>query len=206
MLPEPSWPDASVRRTNVKPFWISLGSNLGDRAENLRKAREKLAEAGFREEASSSIFETAPVGPVEQGPFLNQVIRGRWEGTAEELLPILKGIEHRMGRREGPRWGPRVIDLDILLSGHRGEDVVREGNLKVPHPDLSGRAFALVPLAEIDPNLILPDSGTSVRESLPPPQSWKELVWPYDEGGEGRAHRVAGRISRGSQRRATFER
>jgi 2-amino-4-hydroxy-6-hydroxymethyldihydropteridine diphosphokinase len=185
MIPEPSGPGASVRRTNVKPFWISLGSNLGDRAGNLRKAREELVKAGFREEVASGIFETAPVGPVEQGPFLNQVIRGLWQGTAQELLPILKGIEHGMGRRGGPRWGPRVIDLDILLSGHRGEDVVREGNLKVPHPDLSGRAFTLVPLAEIDPDLILPESGKSVRECLPPPESWKELVWPYDEAVKG---------------------
>jgi 2-amino-4-hydroxy-6-hydroxymethyldihydropteridine diphosphokinase len=136
--------------------FVGIGSNLGDREANLRRAIELLsAEEGIDVAAVSNIRETEPVGPVEQGPFLNGAVRIETELRPRELLDRLLDIEKRMGRVRGERFGPRTIDLDLLVYG---EETIDEPGLTVPHPRLQERRFALEPLAELDPGLTIPGS------------------------------------------------
>ena len=138
--------------------YIGLGSNLGDREALLRSALEQLAsEHGIELVAVSSVRETDPVGFAEQPRFLNAAAAVETTLSPRELLERLLGIERRLGRvREGPRFGPRTVDLDLLLYG--GETVDEPG-LTVPHPRLAERAFALEPLVELDPELVVPGAG-----------------------------------------------
>jgi 2-amino-4-hydroxy-6-hydroxymethyldihydropteridine diphosphokinase len=144
--------------------YVGLGSNLGDREPAIRRAVELLDEdPGIDVVRLSRLRETDPWGYEDQPRFLNAacVIETRLSPT--ELLARLLAVERALGRtRDGPRWGPRVIDLDLLLYG--GETVELPG-LTVPHPRLVERAFALEPLAELDPELRLPD-GRLVRALL----------------------------------------
>jgi 2-amino-4-hydroxy-6-hydroxymethyldihydropteridine diphosphokinase len=162
----------------VSAAWIALGSNLGDRLLNLEKAREALVAEGFRIEAISPVYETEPVGP-PQPRYLNQVLRGRWAGAPGELLRRLKGIERRLGRRPAGRWGPRVVDLDILLWGPGGQVRVREEGLEIPHPRLLERPFVLVPLRDIDPQLRLAPEGISPGAVLARLPGWQQAILPY---------------------------
>ena len=129
--------------------FVGLGSNVGERLENLRRAVAEL-----RSEVDvvrvSSVYDTDPVGP-PQADFLNAVVEIRTALGARELLALLKAIEARLGRSEGERWGPREIDLDLLLYGDAEVD---EPDLRIPHPQMWERAFVLVPLAEIAPELV----------------------------------------------------
>lgn len=161
------------------PVWICLGSNLGNRVDNLSEARREMAAAGLEEEKISSLYETTPVGPVEQGDFLNQVVRSRWKGSHGDLLAALKTIERRMGRTEGARWGPRIIDLDILMIGAEGRGAVCEPHLTIPHREMLARMFVLAPLAEIEPDLVLPGEERTAPELLPPPGALRKLVRPF---------------------------
>ncbi|HEU5065782.1 MAG TPA: 2-amino-4-hydroxy-6-hydroxymethyldihydropteridine diphosphokinase [Gaiellaceae bacterium] len=137
--------------------FVGIGSNLGDRERHLSRAVELLSAAGDIEvSAVSQIRETEPVGPVEQGPFLNAAVRVETELAPRELLDLLLDIEERMGRVRRERFGPRTIDLDLLLYG---DDVVDEPGLTVPHPRLKERRFALEPLSDLDPGLTIPGSG-----------------------------------------------
>jgi 2-amino-4-hydroxy-6-hydroxymethyldihydropteridine diphosphokinase len=142
--------------------YIGLGANLGDREKSLREAVERLAaEAGIDVVAVSSFRETDPVGYAEQPPFLNGAVALETELAPRELLARLLTIERALGReRGGPRYGPRTIDLDLLLYG---DETVDEPGLSVPHPRLAERRFALEPLVELDPDLALPD-GRRVRD------------------------------------------
>lgn len=138
--------------------YVGLGSNVGDRERMLWGAIHMLA---FNPEvdvaAVSSIRETDPVGFVDQSPFLNAAAAVETELGPQALLELLLSIERELGRtREGPRFGPRTIDLDLLLYG---EEVVDEPGLAVPHPRLRERRFALEPLAELDPDLVVPGAG-----------------------------------------------
>ncbi len=132
--------------------YIALGSNLGDRRSNLIEAIRQLRQK-VQVERLSSVYETEPAYVTDQPRFLNMVLRGRTELAPRELLDFLKGIERRMGRLAAERYGPRPIDLDILLYDDLRVD---EPDLTIPHPRLTERAFVLVPLAEIDPDLVLP--------------------------------------------------
>jgi 2-amino-4-hydroxy-6-hydroxymethyldihydropteridine diphosphokinase len=139
--------------------FVGLGSNLGDRSATLRRAIELLGE---REEieivAVSSFHETQPVGYLDQPAFLNAAVAIETTLQPEALLMSLLSIEQELGRtREGPRYGPRTVDLDLLLM--EGV-VIDEPGLTVPHPRLHERAFALAPLVELDPSLVVPGHGS----------------------------------------------
>ncbi len=144
--------------------YIGLGANVGDRASNLERAVAALRADSDIDVASVSTFrETEPVGYLDQPPFLNGVVALETALPPRELLERLLGVERALGRkRTGPRFGPRTIDLDLLLYG---AETVEEPGLTVPHPRLAERRFVLEPLAELDPELVLPD-GRAVRELL----------------------------------------
>lgn len=147
--------------------YVGLGTNLGDRAAMLRAAVEQLSgEPGISVVAVSSVRETDPVGIVDQPPFLNGAAAVETDLGPRDLLERLLAVERRLGRtREGPRFGPRTIDLDLLLYG---DEEIDEPGLQVPHPRLHERTFALEPLAELDPALVVPGRGvvTSILAGL----------------------------------------
>jgi 2-amino-4-hydroxy-6-hydroxymethyldihydropteridine diphosphokinase len=137
----------------LKAF-IGLGSNLGDREAMIRMALDDLARLPETSLVrASSLYDTEPVGDVDQPNFLNAVAQIDTELTARQLLWNLQLIERRLGRVRTQKWGPRTIDLDLLLYGAL---VVDEPDLKVPHPELLRRSFVLVPLVELDPLLVHP--------------------------------------------------
>jgi 2-amino-4-hydroxy-6-hydroxymethyldihydropteridine diphosphokinase len=142
--------------------YVGLGSNLGDREENIRRALERLEELGSVR--ASGVRETDPVGVTDQPKFLNAVAELETGLPARELLERLLEIERQLGRNRAAetRWGPRTIDLDLLLFG---DETIDEPGLTVPHPRLAERRFVLEPLHELDPALALPD-GRAVRELL----------------------------------------
>lgn len=133
-----------------KTIYLSLGSNVGDRAKNLHAAIAALEQAGVRVTRRSSLYETEPVDLREQPWFLNCVTEGLTEVPAVMLLKELRKIETRMGSKKLVAKGPRLIDVDILLYG---EETIDTPELQVPHPRMTERRFVLVPLAEIAPNL-----------------------------------------------------
>jgi 2-amino-4-hydroxy-6-hydroxymethyldihydropteridine diphosphokinase len=147
----------------LKLVYIGLGSNLGDRAANLRAARERIAAPDLRVLRESSIYETAPRDVEDQPWFLNQVIECETDLFPRQLLARLQKIERAMGRKRRIAKGPREIDLDILLYG---EAVVKSPELEVPHPRLSERRFVLEPLAELVPDKKHPGTRRTVREML----------------------------------------
>jgi len=134
--------------------YVGVGANLGDREATIRKAVELLGEDVV---AVSRLRETEPWGYADQPPFLNGAILVETERTPRALLERLLAVERELGRtRDGPRYGPRTIDLDLLLYGDR---VVDEPGLAVPHPRLHERAFALEPLLDLDPDVAVPGRG-----------------------------------------------
>jgi 2-amino-4-hydroxy-6-hydroxymethyldihydropteridine diphosphokinase len=154
---------------------LGLGSNAGDRRANLQAAVEALPRLGVDVLASSSVYETAPVGEVPDQPdFLNACLRIDTALEPERLLDACKAVERALGREPGgPRHGPRSIDVDVLLLG----DTVHESErLRLPHPETASRRFVLVPLHELDPELAgvadaltaLPPDEQPVRRHSPP--------------------------------------
>lgn len=128
--------------------YIALGSNVGDRAAHLAHARARLnALPGTRVIATSRVEETTPIGPVAQGPYLNQMVLVETSLSPEELLAQCRKIEAERGRERRERWGPRTLDLDIVRYGSR---TIREPNLTIPHPELPHRDFWRREIAELE--------------------------------------------------------
>ena len=143
--------------------YLSLGSNLGDRARNLRDAIAGLRKAGVEVTRISSMYETEPVDNLDQPWFLNIAVEAETELTAAALLQSLRGIEANMGSTKLVSKGPRLIDLDILLYG---DETIDTPELQVPHPRMHLRRFVLEPLGEIAPNVRHPVSGLRAAEML----------------------------------------
>lgn len=143
--------------------YLGLGSNLGDREANLARAIELIETGGVSITRLSSLYETEPVGVQEQPWFLNLVLAGQTSLTPLGLLDTLQAIERRMGRVRTVRWGPRVIDIDILLYG---QVILESARLTIPHPQMADRAFVLVPLVEIAPEAWHPGLEMTAQELL----------------------------------------
>lgn len=146
-----------------KNTYLLLGSNLGDRENNLSVAREHIAEKIDSILQSSAIYETAAWGKEDQPNFLNQVIALKTGLDPYVLLTTLLQIENGMGRERKVKWGERIIDLDILFYG---DEVISNDQLTIPHPGIPSRKFTLLPLQEIAPDLIHPQLNKSITELL----------------------------------------
>ncbi|GMK42562.1 2-amino-4-hydroxy-6-hydroxymethyldihydropteridine pyrophosphokinase [Paenibacillus sp. CCS19] len=134
-------------QTGLKEAYVALGSNLGDRERTLRQAIEELsARAGIQVERVSDIYETDPVGYTDQPAFLNMAVAVRTSLEPDDLLTELLDIEQQLGRVRDIRWGPRTVDLDLLLYEEVSMDTQR---LTLPHPRMMERAFVLVPLCDV---------------------------------------------------------
>ncbi len=143
--------------------YIGLGSNQGDKILNITRANKLIEEIeGLQIVKHSALYITSPWGKTDQEDFLNQVIKIETELSPLDLLHRLQEIEIKLGRLRNEKWGPRVIDLDILLYG---EAKIQNMELTVPHPYLLERLFVLIPLQEIEPDLIFPD-GSKIEEVL----------------------------------------
>jgi 2-amino-4-hydroxy-6-hydroxymethyldihydropteridine diphosphokinase len=141
---------------------LGLGGNIGDNKALIAAAIDCLAEdPAITIEAASALYETPPWGKVDQPPFLNAAVRIETSHSARRLLQTILDVERRLGRERTERWGPRTIDIDILLFG---ESKVAEPGLIIPHPRLAERAFALVPLIDVLPDATI--SGRPAREWL----------------------------------------
>ncbi len=132
-------------------IYLGLGSNLGDREQNIQDAVRLLKEHGVRIEKASHVIETEPVGGVVQGRFLNAVLKATTHLTPQELLALSQAIERRLGRVATVRNGPRTIDIDILLYD---QQKITTQKLIIPHPRMLQRDFVMVPLKEIEPDLV----------------------------------------------------
>ena len=143
--------------------YLSLGSNLADRDDNISRAIARLGERHVRVLRESPLYETEPVDLREQPWFLNGVVEAEWDGEPDELLETLHGIEGGLGRTRRVRNGPRVIDMDILFFGAQ---VVHLSALEIPHPRLADRRFVLVPLNDLAPTFEHPVLHATVAELL----------------------------------------
>lgn len=143
--------------------YLLLGSNLGDRAARLAQARQDLAATAGRLVATSALYETAAWGVEDQPAFLNQVLALETELDASALLAACLAAEQQQGRERLVRWAARTLDVDILLFG---QEIIATPSLAVPHPALPGRRFALVPLAELAPQLLHPQLHRTISQLL----------------------------------------
>ena len=149
--------------------FIGLGSNLDEPARQIEAAIGRLQRIpGTRVRARSSLYRSAPFGPIAQPDYVNAVVMLQTRRTPMELFGEMQAIEREQGRAAGERWGPRRIDLDLLVFG---EEIIEEDGLKVPHPGIAERNFVLLPLGEIAPDLFIPGLGRladiAVNESEP---------------------------------------
>ncbi|MFN8303722.1 MAG: 2-amino-4-hydroxy-6-hydroxymethyldihydropteridine diphosphokinase [Saprospiraceae bacterium] len=141
--------------------YLSLGSNMGDRAANIRSASGLINKLIGKIARKSHLYETQPWGKTDQDPFLNQVIMVNTALDPRGLLDTIAKIERELGRERREKWGPRTIDVDVLFYGRR---IVRDKGLEIPHPELHKRAFVLVPLLEIAPEFVHPVLKQAIDE------------------------------------------
>lgn len=164
--------------------YIGIGSNVGDRQMFCRRAVASLDAASRVEvDATSSLYETSPVGPPQRS-YVNMVVRVRTDLDARSLMGLCKSIEAQLGREPSDlRWGPRVIDLDLLLLG---DEKISEPDLEVPHPQMTQRNFVLVPLLEIDPEVTDP-WGTPLKVHADDAVGEVVLLEPFTPGPDRRS-------------------
>ena len=143
--------------------YLLIGGNQGDRLDRLATAREYISSAGGHIRKASALYETAAWGKIDQPDFLNQALEVATGLEAPEWLSTLLGIERKMGRRRDEKYGPRIIDIDILFFNN---SIIHLPQLTIPHPEIQNRRFALVPLEEIAPLLIHPELKSTIRELL----------------------------------------
>ncbi|MGE7782018.1 2-amino-4-hydroxy-6-hydroxymethyldihydropteridine diphosphokinase [Peribacillus sp. NPDC097264] len=144
--------------------YLSIGSNMGESFDTFQRAFQLLSEDPHIKLVScSSLYETDPVGYTDQDCFLNAVIKVETDLTPEDLLRACMQVERKLGRKRNVRWGPRTLDLDILLYNH--ENVETE-ILSIPHPRMHERAFVIIPLMELESDIILPKMNTSLSDLL----------------------------------------
>jgi len=161
--------------------FIGMGSNLADPSSQCMEAVRRVSSAkGIKVLRRSSLYRTEPVGFAEQEWFVNAVIEIRTVVSPNELLRVLQAIEDGMGRVRGPKWGPRVIDLDILLYG---QEIIQDDSLVVPHPELHKRRFILEPLCELASYVIHPAFGISMS-GLMDRLNDKSKVYIYNVKGQ----------------------
>ncbi len=157
--------------------FIGAGANLGEPIRQIRQALDELKKSpGVKFLAASSLYRTQPVGPIAQPPFINAVFALECGMSPQDLLVLLLRIEQKMGRVRRERWGPRVIDLDLLFYD---DMVISEQGLEVPHPRLHERRFVLTPLAELAPDIIHPvlkKSASDLLAALPAGGTWVEKL------------------------------
>lgn len=167
--------------------YIGLGTNIGDREAFLKEALVELrAIDGISVEAVSSIYETDPIGYLDQGKFLNMVARVNTTLPPSSLLDSCMQVEQNLGRKREIRWGPRTIDIDILL--YNQENIVTE-NLVIPHPRMLERAFVVIPLLELDHDITLPDTEKPLRELVKDiPGKEGVQIWKQINGEEEYGH------------------
>jgi 2-amino-4-hydroxy-6-hydroxymethyldihydropteridine diphosphokinase len=143
--------------------YLLTGGNIGNRVAYLQQAAELIADLAGKITAVSAIYETAAWGQKDQNSFLNQVLEVRTALTPEDLMTILLQIEEKMGRKRMDRYGPRIIDIDILLYGN---EIHNSSHITIPHPELANRRFALVPLSELAASYLHPVTGKSIEQML----------------------------------------
>ncbi len=142
----------------MQTIYLGLGTNLGDRAANLQAAIARLAEK-LVITAVSPLYQTAPWGVADQPDFLNLCLAAETELSPGELLTFVKALEVELGREPAGRWGPRLIDIDLLFYANQ---IVKTEKLNIPHPQLAERAFVLRPLADIAPDFVHPVLGETI--------------------------------------------
>ncbi len=141
-------------------YFLSLGSNLGDREKNINHALFSLEKEGVEIMKVSSLYETQPVDFPSQPWFYNQLLEVRTKADPESLLELVKKIEKKMGRKRGQKKGPRIIDIDIILAG---TTVIQKKELKIPHPRMEKRNFVLLPFVEISPDTVHPVLNEEIK-------------------------------------------
>lgn len=153
--------------------FLGLGSNVGDRENQLKEAIRLLDEqSGIKVVKVSSFYETEPVGYVDQPDFLNLCVEIQTELSPKAVLERGLAIEQQLHRVRKERWGPRTLDIDILLYG---DQIIEEEDLTIPHPRMTERAFVLIPLQEIAPNKIEPRTQTKIKDITVPNETVKKV-------------------------------
>ena len=163
----------------MRSSFLLTGSNLGDRSKNLKNCLE-LIEKETRIIEFSGIFESEAWGIKEQPNFLNQVLKITTFLEPKDLLEFILGIEQELGRERKEKWGSRLIDIDILFYEKR---IINEPELRIPHPEIQNRMFTLMPLADIAPQFVHPETGLNVTEMMEKCEDPLK-VWPYDHSAE----------------------